>query len=286
MRGVEESQALSQPSIAPRRSPQQGAHNRPQPLEQCCLEEVVKGSGRLGKWTQWPAEAVYDSGIGTIDLFWSAIHREPIHMQCTVVALFIDWRRTDTELKAFFSQFLRAHRGTPRVLPNPDKRGRDTDESRLRTELKALAALRLWRHCGSIEKAMSFTRKAGLASLYIKTNAIGVRPNNGLKRSLFIFLILKKTFLSRYLESKGNLWPKDFLFSTWGNRTRSGTTWADAKYPATQHRGSSQERAATHHPNPNPRSAPHGPHRCGFLRAQGSQSPLRHQPVAPLPGAR
>jgi hypothetical protein len=131
-----------------------------QPLEQVCLEEVVKGSGRLGKWTQWPAGAVYDSGIGTIDLFGSAIHREPIHMQCTVVALSIDWRRTDTELKASFAQFLQAHRGTPRVLPNPDKRGRDKDESRLRTDLKALAALRLWRHCGSIEKAMNFTRKS------------------------------------------------------------------------------------------------------------------------------
>ena len=131
-----------------------------QPLEQCCLEEVVKGSGRLGKWTQWPAGAVYDSGIGTIDLFGSAIHREPIHFQCTVVALSIDWRRTDIELKASFAQFLQTHRGTPRVLPNPDKRGRDKDESRLRTDLKALAALRLWRHCGSIEKAMSFTRKS------------------------------------------------------------------------------------------------------------------------------
>jgi hypothetical protein len=131
-----------------------------QPLEQFCLEEVVNGSWRLGKWTQWPEGAVYDSGIGTIELSGSAIHREPIHMQCTVVALSIDWRRTDTELKASFAQFLQAHRGTPRVLPNPDRRGRDTDESRWRTDLKALAALRLWRHCDSIEKAMSFTRKS------------------------------------------------------------------------------------------------------------------------------
>ena len=131
-----------------------------QPLEQCSLEEVVKGSGRLGKWTQWPAGAVYDSGIGTFDLIGSAIHREPIQIQCTVVALSIDWSRTDTELKASFAQFLQCHRGSDRVLPNPERRGREKSESLMRTELKALAALRLWRHCGSIERAMNFTRKS------------------------------------------------------------------------------------------------------------------------------
>jgi hypothetical protein len=131
-----------------------------QPLEQCSLEEVVKGSGRFGKWTHWPAGAVYDSGIGTFDLIGSAIHRESIQIQCTVVALSIDWSRTDTELKASFAQFLQCHRGSDRVLPNPERRGREKSESLMRTELKALAALRLWRHCGSIERAMNFTRKS------------------------------------------------------------------------------------------------------------------------------
>jgi hypothetical protein len=131
-----------------------------QPLEQVCLEKVVKGSGRLGKWTQWPAGAVYDSGIGTLHLIGSAIHREPIQIQCTVVALSMDWSRTDTELKASFAQFLQAHRGTDRVLPNPERRGREKSESLMRTELKALAALRLWRHYGSVEKAMTFTQKS------------------------------------------------------------------------------------------------------------------------------
>jgi len=131
-----------------------------QPLEQWSLEEVVKGSGRFGKWTHWPAGAVYDSGMGTLDLIGSAIHREPIQIQCTVVALSIDWSWTDTELKASFAQFLQAHRGTDCVLSNPERRGREKSESLMRTELKALAALRLWRHCGSIERAMNFTRKS------------------------------------------------------------------------------------------------------------------------------
>ena len=131
-----------------------------QPLEQVSLEEVVKGSGRFGKWTHWPAGAIFDSGIGSLDLIGSALHREPIQIQCTVIALSIDWSRTDTELKASFAQFLQAHRGTPRVLPNPERRGRDKSESLLRTDLKALGALRLWRHCGSIERAMNFTQKS------------------------------------------------------------------------------------------------------------------------------
>jgi hypothetical protein len=131
-----------------------------QPLEQCSLEEVVKSPGRFGKWAHWPEGAVLDSGSDTLHLIGSAVHREPIQLQCTVIALSLDWSRTDTELNAAFARFLQAHRGTSRVLPNPERRGRDTSDSYLRTELKALGALRLWRYCGSIEKAMNFTRKS------------------------------------------------------------------------------------------------------------------------------
>lgn len=131
-----------------------------QPLEQCSLEDVVKSPGRFGKWTLWPKGAVLDSGVGMLDLMGSAIHRRPIQIQCTVVAFSVDWSRTDTELRESFARFLQDHRGSPRVLANPEKRGREKSESLLRTELKALAALRVWRHCGSVEKAMNFTRKS------------------------------------------------------------------------------------------------------------------------------
>ena len=134
--------------------------SQPQPVEQYSLKAVVESPTSFGNWVQWPEGAVLDSGVGTRDLIGSAIHREPIHFQCTVVALSLDWRRTDTELKASFARFLQAHRGTSRVLPNPERRGREKSESVLRTELKALAAVRLWRHCGPVEKAMHFARKS------------------------------------------------------------------------------------------------------------------------------
>lgn len=130
------------------------------PLEQCSLDAIVKSPLSFGNWTQWPEGAVLDSGIDTLDLIGAALEREPIQLQCTVVALSLDWSFSNTEFKASFDRFLQAHRGTSRVLPNPERRGRETSESVLLTDMKALATMRLWRHFGSVEKAMNFVQKS------------------------------------------------------------------------------------------------------------------------------
>ena len=131
-----------------------------QPLEQRCLEEVVKAPESFGQWAHWPEGAVLDSGVWPLEITGSAVHREPIQNQSTVVAFSVDWSRTNTELKASFAQFLRANRSTGRVLANPEMRGRTRVEESLRAELKALGATRLQLHCGSVEKAMNLTQKS------------------------------------------------------------------------------------------------------------------------------